>query len=188
MKVKKITDTKVSDSELNLYRERVSKYKLDRVAYTAIDVGMDKRIITVNVNEEITFINPLITEKSDKPVIYFEDDGKRQRRTIRYPKIKVESDNLEPVEFTSAKTEWNDYKDMMEDIGLLECVLVQRAIDAIDGVGINHPSVKFNPQVINDKTFNRNEKVMIQSEDGETLFVKYKKAKPLLESGQYKLV
>ena len=188
MKTKLINDTKVSDGELNLYRERISKYKLNRYAYTAIDVGMDKRIITVNVNEEITFINPRIVEQSEKPIIYFEEDGKRYRRTIRYQKIKVESDNLEPVEFASAKTRWDDYQDMMNDIGLVECVLVQRAINAIDGIDINHPSVKFNPQVINDRSYNRNEKVMIQSDSGETLFVKYKKAKPLLDSGQYKLV
>ncbi len=188
MRVKEIKNTTVSDAELNQYRGRVSKYKLDKWAYTALDVGMDKRIVTVNVQEEITFINPRITDQSQKPVIYFEHDGKKYRRTIRHTRIKVESDNLEPVEFSATKTQWDDFEDMMADTGLTECVLVQRIIDAIDGIDINHPSVKFNPQVVNEKTYSRNERVMIQSDDGETQFVKYKHAKPLLESGQYKIL
>ncbi len=176
MKVKEVKDGKVTDEELNLYKQRASK--LDAPVYTALDVEMDKRIVTVNVHEELTFINPKIEEYSKDVVIYIENDGRKNRRTKRSNRVVVVSDNLKPMEFSADLSNWktDDY-DFLQDIGLFECVLIQRAIDAINGIDINHPSIKYNIQVVNKEDFNRNEKFMIQSEDGDMQYIKYKKSK-----------
>jgi hypothetical protein len=74
----------------------------------------------------------------------------------------------------------------MEDGGLVETVLVQRLIDAIDGIDVTNPIRRYENKIVSQK-INRNERVMIQSPKGETIFMKYKKAIPLFKVG-YKLI
>ena len=75
----------------------------------------------------------------------------------------------------------------MEDIGLFECVIAQRLIDSIDGIDVSDPIRRYNPQIRAERKPGRNERVMLQSPEGEMEFVKYKKAEPLLSKG-YQLV
>ena len=59
MKVKRVEQTPVTIEELNLYKEKISKLK--GFAFNALDVDIDKRIITLNFGgdyEELTLINP----------------------------------------------------------------------------------------------------------------------------------
>ena len=89
------------------------------------------------------------------------------------------------VEFKS-KNQFNDWKDSDEffgDEGLLECVLVQRAIDAIDGIDITHPNRQYSETVTKDKEPGRNERVMLQGPNGEMEFVKSKKVDSYLTKG-----
>lgn len=187
MIIKKINHSEVSAEELNAYKEQVSN--LNGTWFNASDVGMDKRIISVRLNEgdDLTLVNPVIIEHPNEHIVYFESDGKRTRKVMRYKWIKVSTDNMGVLEFGATRSKWQDIADMMSDVELFECVVIQRLIDSIDGIDMSHPSRKYNIQVVNKKIPGRNQKVLLQSPEGEMVFVKYKKAQPLLEMG-YKQV
>jgi len=190
MKVKLINKSSVTSDELNQYKEAVSK--LQGIAFNASDVGIDKRIITLRFGgeyDELTLVNPTVTERSAEMVVYFERDSTKNktRKTVRHRWFKVDTDNLGIVEFSSDKESWKNENEFMNDIGLFECVLAQRLIDSIDGIDVTSPLRRYNPQVTANKTPGRNERVMLQGPNGEMQFVKYKNAQPLLNQG-YQLV
>ena len=111
MKVKRVEKTPVTTEELNLYKEKVSKLK--GFAFNALDVNMDKRIITLNFGgeyEELTLVNPVVIDKSNEMVVYFEKDSikNKTRKTARHTWFKVDTDNLGVVEFSSDKTTWEN--------------------------------------------------------------------------------
>ena len=188
MKVKKINESPVNQEDLLEYKTKISN--LEGVVFNAADVDLDKRIITIrlgNKEDELTLVNPKEITKSEKAVVYFEKDTfkNKVRRTIRYPWLVVNTDNLGKVEF-KAKNEFGDWKsadELFGDEGLMECVLVQRAIDAINGIDITHPSRQYSETVIKDKQPGRNERVMLQGPNGEMEFVKSKKVDSYLQKG-----
>jgi len=192
MIVKRIEKTPVTNEELNEYKEKISKLE-NEYAVNASDVGMDKRIVTIKFGgeyDELTLVNPKVTETSKEMVVYFEkelDKKKKVRKVARHQWFKIDTDNLGIVEFSSDKKEWEDQEEYMNDLGLFECITAQRLIDSIDGVSINSPIRRYSGQIKAEKTPGRNERVMLQSPEGEMEFVKYKKAQPLLDKG-YQLV
>ena len=187
MKVQKINEGPVTSDDVNLYKEKISK--LNGFVFNASDVNIDKRIITIRLGEvedELTLVNPKPISKSDKPLVYFEKDTYKQnkvRKTIRYPWFILETDNLGKVEFKSDKTEWKDADEFFGDVGLVEAVLVQRALDAIDGIDITDPVRVYSETVRKDKEPGRNERVMLQGPNGEMEFVKSKKIDSYLQKG-----
>jgi len=191
MIVKKVKETPVTNEELNLYKERISK--LDKeYAVNALDVGMDRRIVTIKFGgeyDDLTLVNPKVTETSKELVVYFEKDSLKQktRKTKRHKSFKVDTDNLGVVEFSSDKDNWENENEYMNDLGLFECITAQRLIDSIDGIDVNSPLRRYTAEIKKEKKPGRNERVMLQSPEGEMEFVKYKKAQPLLDKG-YKLV
>ena len=191
MIVKKVKETPVTNEELNLYKERISK--LDKeYAVNALDVGMDRRIVTIKFGgeyDDLTLVNPKVTETSKELVVYFEKDSLKQktRKTKRHKSFKVDTDNLGVVEFSSDKDNWENENEYMNDLGLFECITAQRLIDSIDGIDVNSPLRRYTQERKVEKKPGRNERVMLQSPEGEMEFVKYKKAQPLLDKG-YKLV
>ena len=123
-------------------------------------------------------------------VQYFEKDSFKKnkiRKTVRHKSFKVDTDNLGLVEFSSDKETWKNQDEFMNDLGLFECITAQRLIDSIDGIDINSPIRRYSQERKVEKKPGRNERVMLQSPEGEMEFVKYKKAQPLLDKG-YKLV
>ncbi len=187
MKVQKISEASITIEDVNSYKEQISK--LEGFVFNAADVNMDKRIITIrlgNKEDELTLVNPKPISKSDKPLVYFEKDTyktNKVRKTIRYPWFVLETDNLGKVEFKSDKTEWKDADEFFGDVGLLEAVLVQRALDAIDGIDITHPNRQYSETITKDKEPGRNERVMLQGPNGEMEFVKNKKVDSYLQKG-----
>lgn len=196
MIVKRIEKTPVTNEELNEYKEKISKLE-NEYAVNASDVGMDKRIVTIKFGgeyDELTLVNPKVIETSKEMVVYFEKeiDGKsygkqKIRKTARHQWFKIDTDNLGVVEFSSDKKEWKDQEEYMNDLGLFECITAQRLIDSIDGISINSSIRRYSGQIKAEKKPGRNERVMLQSPEGEMEFVKYKKAQPLLDKG-YQLV
>jgi hypothetical protein len=192
MIIKRIERTPVTNEELNEYKEKISKLE-NEYAVNASDVGMDKRIVTIKFGgeyDDLTLVNPKVTETSKEMVVYFEkelDKKQKVRKTARHQWFKIDTDNLGIVEFSSDKKEWEDQEEYMNDLGLFECITAQRLIDSIDGVSINSPIRRYSGQIKAEKTPGRNERVMLQSPEGEMEFVKYKKAQPLLDKG-YQLV
>ena len=187
MKVQKIDSGVITLDEVSLYKDSISK--LEGYVFTAADINFNKRIITIRLREkenELTLVNPKIIKTSEQPVVYFEKDSLKQnkvRKTIRFPWLVVDTDNLGKVEFKSEKTEWKDADEFFGDAGLLEAVLVQRAIDAIDGIDITHPSRAYSETIVKDKEPGRNERVMLQGPNGEMEFVKSKKVDSYLQKG-----
>lgn len=191
MIIKKVEQTEVTNDDLNLYLSKISK--LNNIHFTGLDVGINKRIVTIRFGgeyEELTMVNPEIVEKSEEMVAYVERDSKKPnktRRTLRYKTIKVNTDNLGLVEFSSDKSEWESANEFFMDMGLFECVLAQRLIDSINGIDVTHKDRLYSIQAKSEKKPGRNERVMLQSPEGEMEFVKYKNAGPYLERG-YQLV
>ena len=191
MIVKRVEKTPVTNEELNEYKERISK--LDKeYAVNALDVGMDKRIVTIKFGveyDDLTLVNPIVTETSEEMVVYFERDSVKQktRKTARHKSFKVDTDNLGVVEFSSDKDNWENKDEYMNDLGLFECITAQRLIDSIDGIDVTSSIRRYSAEIKKEKKPGRNERVMLQSPEGEMEFVKYKKAQPLLDKG-YKLV
>jgi hypothetical protein len=192
MKVKLINPSPILNDDIEFYKDRTSKLK--GVVFTSNDIGLDKRIVSVRLigEDDLVLVNPVIVEKPDNLLVYFEKDSNKAnkvRKTIRYPYLIVDTDNLGRVEFkaTNETNKWESLNHLMEDAGLLEAVLVQRAIDAIDGIDITDKSRAYTETVQSKKEPSRNERVMLQSSAGETVFVKYKKAEEYIKMG-YRLL
>lgn len=192
MKVKLINPSPILNDDIELYKDKTSKLK--GVVFTSNDIGLEKRIVSVRLigEDDLVLVNPVIVEKPDNLLVYFEKDSNKVnkvRKTIRYPYLIVDTDNLGRVEFkaTNETNKWESLNHLMEDAGLLEAVLVQRAIDAIDGIDITDKSRAYTETVQSKKEPSRNERVMLQSSAGETVFVKYKKAEEYIKMG-YRLL
>jgi hypothetical protein len=187
MKVQKINESTITQEDVNLYKDTISK--LDGFVFNASDVDIDKRIITIrlgNVEDELTLVNPKVAKYSENPLVYFEKDtykSNKVRKTIRVPYLIVDTDNLGQVEFKAEKTEWKNSDEFFGDVGLVECVLVQRAVDAINGIDITHPTRAYSETITKDKEPGRNERVMLQGPNGEMEFVKSKKIDSYLAKG-----
>jgi len=187
MKVQKINESTITQDDITSYKTAISK--LDGFVFNASDVDMDKRIITIrlgNVEDELTLVNPKVVKYSETPLLYFEKDTyktNKVRKTIRVPYLIIDTDNLEQVEFKAEKNDWKNSDEFFGDVGLVECVLVQRAIDAINGIDITHPTRQYSETITKDKEPGRNERVMLQGPAGEMEFVKSKKVDSYLKNG-----
>jgi hypothetical protein len=187
MKVQNINESPITQDDVNLYKNSISK--LEGVVFNASDVNIDKRIITIrlgNIEDELTLVNPTIEKVSEQPLVYFEKDTTKLtkvRKTIRYPYLLINTDNLGKVEFKATQSDWKDADEFFGDVGLLECALVQRAIDAINGIDITHPTRQYSETIRKDKKPGRNERVMLQGPAGEMEFVKSKKVDSYLQTG-----
>jgi hypothetical protein len=187
MKVQKINQSPITSDDVVEYKEAINK--LEGIMFNASDVNMDKRIITIrlgNIEDELTLVNPTIIKATNTPLVYFEKDTNKDtkvRKTIRHPYLLINTDNLGQVEFKANQSEWKDADEFFGDIGLLECVLVQRAIDSIDGIDVTSPLRQYSETVRKDKEPGRNERVMLQGPEGEMEFVKSKKVDSYLQKG-----
>jgi hypothetical protein len=187
MKVQKINQSPITQEDITEYRGKISK--LDGYVFNAADINMDKRIITIrlgNIEDQLILVNPTVVKTSEQPLVYFEKDTYKDtkvRKTIRYPYLLINTDNLGQVEFKAEKNDWKDSDEFFGDVGLLEAVLVQRAMDAIDGIDITHPTRQYSETITKDKQPGRNERVMLQGPAGEMEFVKSKKVDSYLQKG-----
>lgn len=161
----------------------------------APQLGIKERVVFINVIDPLILINPRIVETSNTRTAYIESclslpkTMKKPIKTIRYTNVTVECDNLGKVEFGSSHP-YDSYKDAEEffqDVELLECIVAQHEIDHLDGVLITDKQRRYAQPVKVNKKYGRNEMVMIKSPEGETEFLKYKKAEPLIENG-YEIV
>tara|TARA_Y100001937_G_scaffold77565_1_gene105189 strand:+ start:1669 stop:2289 length:621 start_codon:yes stop_codon:yes gene_type:complete len=162
---------------------------------SANQIGVDKRMCVINIKEPMILVNPKIVKRSEEAVQYIESclslpkTMRKPKNTVRSISITVETDNLGTVEFGPDEkdkigTEGHNY---FSDEGLLECVVAQHEIDHLDGILITDSVRAYNIQRVSERKYGRNDKVMIKSPDGDTEFIKYKKAVPLLEKG-YQIV
>ena len=162
---------------------------------SANQIGVDKRMCVINIKEPMVLVNPKIVKRSEEAVQYIESclslpkTMRKPKNTVRSISISVETDNLGTVEFGPDEKDkiGEEGHNYFADEGLLECVVAQHEIDHLDGILITDQVRAYNIQRVSEKKYGRNEKVMVKSPEGDTDFMKYKKAGPLLEKG-YEIV
>ena len=150
------------------------------IGLAANQIGINKRVCVINVKEPLVLINPRIVEHSDEQFVFAEGclsfPGKHVR-TGRHTSVTVEADNHEgKMVFTAESENIND---------AFECACVQHEIDHLDGITMFERSVTPQPYSAPEK-IGRNEKVMI-TDGKETKELKWKKAQPLVESGDWEM-
>ena len=150
------------------------------IGLAANQIGINKRVCVVNVKEPLVLINPRIVEHSEEQFMFAEGclsfPGKHVR-TGRYVSVTVESDNHNgKMVFTAESDNIND---------AFETACVQHEIDHLDGITMFERAMVAQPYKA-PKTPGRNERVTI-TDGNETKELKWKKAQPLVESGDWEM-
>ena len=167
----------------------------DAIGLAANQVGIDAQVAVVNVREPIILINPEVIDVWDQ-ISYYEGclsfKGKGVN-TKRYKNIIIKTAQEESELYFSGvpnpsdgKGSWeresSDKQD--EEVRTLEAVCVQHEIDHLNGMTIlDRQAVT---TIVNKEKYGRNEIVMI-TDGKETKNLKYKKAKPLIDSGEWEI-
>ena len=167
----------------------------DAIGLAANQIGIDAAVAVVNVREPIILINPEVIDVWDE-ISYYEGclsfKGKGVN-TKRYKNIIVKTAQEDGELYFSGAPNPSDGKGSWErdnsdkedeDLRTLEAVCVQHEIDHLWGMTILDR--KAITTVVNKHKYGRNEIVMI-TDGKETKDLKWKKAKPLIDSGEWEL-
>ena len=167
----------------------------DGIGLAANQVGIDAQVAVVNVIEPLVLINPKIEEQWDE-IDYYEgclSYPKQGIKTKRYKNIIIKTEQEESGWYFSgaessqeSKGSWEqENKKQDQERRLLEAICVQHEIDHLNGITIYERENKPKP-IITKQKYGRNEIVCIT--DGKDYKeIKYKKAKPLLDSGKWEI-
>ena len=181
---------KIAEELLNILSERK-----DGIGLAANQIGYDASVAVVNIREPLILINPVIKEQWDE-IGYYEgclSFPKKGVHTKRYRNVIVHTEQEESDWYFSGAENPSDGKGSWEVEGrnkdqedrILEAVCIQHEIDHLNGISCIDKEVKLKP-IISKKQFGRNEIVMI-TDGKETRDLKYKKAKPLIDSGEWEI-
>ena len=181
---------KIAEELLNILSERK-----DGIGLAANQIGYDARVAVVNIREPLILINPVIIKQWDEGS---DTEGclsypKRVVHTKRYRNVIIQTEQEESGWYFSGVETSSEGKGTWEREGkkhdneqrLLEAVCVQHEIDHLNGVTIMDREHKLEPIRVKQK-WGRNEIVMI-TDGKETKDLKYKKAKPLIDSGKWEI-
>jgi len=159
------------------------------IGLSANQIGIQKSVSVVRVRKDrppVILINPVITESSPEKIIYREGclslPGKIVT-TVRNMSVTVTTLNhANPIPF-GPDVKPPTKESVEEDLGLLEAVCVQHEIGHLNGTLITDDGVRFvPPQQPKAVKYGRNDKVVVEK-DGETQYIKYKKALELVGQG-----
>jgi peptide deformylase len=158
------------------------------IGLSAIQIGIPKAVSIIRVRKDanpIILMNPTIVESSKEKLVFTEGclsiPGKLVN-TIRSLKVTISTLNhANPLSF-GPDTEPITQETVGSDYGLLECVCIQHEIDHTNGVLMVDDGVRYVQKVEKAVKHGRNDKVVIEK-DGETQYIKYKKALELLNQG-----
>ena len=181
---------KIAEELLNILSERK-----DGIGLAANQVGYDASVAVVNVREPLILINPVIKEQWDE-IDYYEgclSFPKKGVHTKRYRNVVVHTEQEECDWYfsgteisTEGKGTWEEEgRKQEQELRLLESVCVQHEIDHLNGISCIDKAVDTTIRRT-EKKWGRNEIVMI-TDGKETKDLKYKKAKPLIDSGVWEL-
>ena len=150
------------------------------IGLAANQIGINKRVCVINVKEPLVLVNPKIVEHSEEQFMFAEGclsfPGKHVR-TGRYTSVTIEADNHKgKMLFTADSEDIND---------AFECACVQHEIDHLDGITMFDRSITPQPYKAPEK-IGRNQRVTI-TDGKETKELKWKKAEPLVESGDWEM-
>ena len=167
----------------------------DGIGLAANQIGIDAAVAVVNVREPIILINPEVIDVWDE-ISYYEGclsfKGKGVN-TKRYKNIVIKTTQEESQLYfsgtsnsTDGKGSWeqesSDKQD--EELRLLEAICVQHEIDHLNGMTIMDRQLV--TTIRNENKLGRNEKIYI-TDGKETKWLKYKKAKPFIDSGKWEI-
>ena len=167
----------------------------DGIGLAANQIGIDAAVAVVNVREPVILINPEVIDVWDE-IPYYEGclsfKGKNVN-TKRYKNIVIKTTQEESQLYFSGtsnsidgKGSWeqesSDKQD--EELRLLEAICVQHEIDHLNGMTIMDRQLV--TTIRNENKLGRNEKIYI-TDGKETKWLKYKKAKPLIDSGKWEI-
>ena len=186
---------KIAKELFNILSERK-----DGIGLAANQVGIDARVAVVNIREPLILINPVIKEQWDE-IDYYEgclSYPKRGVHTKRYKNVIIQTEQEESDWYFSGvetpgegKGTWEE-ESMNKSIftkdneqKIMEAVCIQHEIDHLNGVTIMDREYKRKPIRVSKK-WGRNEIVGI-TDGKELLEMKYKKAKPLIDSGKWEI-
>ena len=167
----------------------------DGIGLAANQVGIDAAVAVVNVREPLILINPVITEQWEE-IEYYEgclSYPKKGVHTKRYRNVIIHTEQEDGDWYFSGaenpsdgKGSWEENESKKEDteLRLLEAVCVQHEIDHLNGMTIHDRQVI--TTITTTEKFGRNERVMI-TDGNETKELKWKKAEPLVKSGDWEI-
>jgi peptide deformylase len=168
----------------------------DGIGLAANQVGIDANVAVVNVREPLILINPVIKEQWDE-IDYYEgclSYPKKGVHTKRYKNVIVHTEQEDSDWYFSGaenssegKGSWekDQYNKEEQELRILESVCVQHEIDHLNGISCIDKAVDTTIRRT-EKKWGRNEIVGIT--DGKDYKeVKYKKAKPLIDSGKWEI-
>ena len=167
----------------------------DGIGLAANQVGIDAAVAVLNVREPLILINPVVKEQWEE-IDYYEgclSYPERGVKTKRYRNVIVQTEQEESGWYFSGnettqevKGTWEqESKEQDQEQRLLEAICVQHEIDHLNGLTIMDRENKPKPLRVK-KSWGRNEIVGIT--DGDTYKeIKYKKAKPLIDSGKWEI-
>ena len=167
----------------------------DAIGLAANQVGIDAAVAVVNVREPIILINPEVIDVWNE-ISYYEGclsfKGKGIN-TKRYKNVVITTEQEEGNLYFSGVPNFSDGKGSWEressdkadeDLRTLEAVCIQHEIDHLNGMTIHDRQLI--TTIVNKHKYGRNELVDIT--DGKILStMKYKKAKPLIDSGLWEI-
>ena len=167
----------------------------DGIGLAANQVGIDANVAVVNVREPLILINPVIKEQWDE-IDYYEgclSYPKKGVHTKRYKNVIIHTEQEESDWYFSGaeissegKGTWEEQgRKQDQELRILESVCVQHEIDHLNGISCIDKAVDTTIRRT-EKKWGRNEIVGIT--DGKDYKeVKYKKAKPLIDSGEWEI-
>ena len=155
---------------------------------SANQIGIPKSVSVIRVKKDkdpLVLMNPTITEYSKEKLVFTEGclslPGKLTN-TVRSTKVTVSTLNhANPIPF-GPEVEPITQESVRSDYGILEAVCVQHEVDHLNGVLRTDEGVRYNPPSEKKVKYGRNDKVMVEK-NGETQYIKYKKAEELLSDG-----
>lgn len=159
------------------------------IGLSANQIGIPKSVSVIRAKKDsppIVLMNPVITQTSNEKILYVEGclslPGK-VLSTVRNVNVTVSTLNhANPLPFGPDNTQITN-ENAGNDKGLLECVCVQHEIDHLNGKLITDKGVRFEQKPVqNSVKHGRNDKVVVEK-NGETQYIKYKKALELVEQG-----
>ena len=192
-KLRKVTvdeGLKIAEELFNILSERK-----DGIGLAANQVGYDASVAVVNVREPLILINPVIKEQWDE-IDYYEgclSYPKKGVHTKRYKNVVIHTEQEESDWYFSGTEISTEGKGTLEEqtktqdqeLRILESVCVQHEIDHLNGISCIDKAVDTTIRRT-EKKWGRNEIVGIT--DGKDYKeIKYKKAKPLLDSGKWEI-
>ena len=158
------------------------------IGLSAIQIGIPKAVSIIRARKDsnpVVLMNPIVVDSSKEKLIFTEGclsiPGKLSN-TVRSLKVTISTLNhANPLPF-GPDTDPVTQESARSDFGLLECVCVQHEIDHCNGVLMVDDGVRYIQKVEKAIKHGRNDKVVVEK-NGETQYIKYKKALDLVKEG-----